>query len=201
MADLGVPLDEVDDAALLVEPPVLVLAEAVEVLALDRLEAHLDLERTSRQIGVAARRHGQAVDGLLAQQLRAGGDVPERQRSRRGRAHLDLAVPKRGSVSGDGDARLARVAVRGVSRAPTVSSRMLPVRLARTRSESRPQGSMRTTRLRSGRAAYRRSRQLRTCLTWRFLRTTGGARGACRASWLAAIDGSAPAAGWDKRRR
>ena len=38
--DLGVPLDEVDDAALLVEPPVLVLAEAVEVLAVPRLRKH-----------------------------------------------------------------------------------------------------------------------------------------------------------------
>ena len=68
-ADLGVALDEVDDAALLVEPPVLMLAEAVEVLAVGRLEAHFELNRPPWQVRVAACGHGEAVDRHLAQQV------------------------------------------------------------------------------------------------------------------------------------
>ena len=68
---LGVALRQLDDGALLVEPAVLVLAQAVEALVVMRLEQHLEVVGAAAVGLVAPGRRAGEVRGGLGQQLDA----------------------------------------------------------------------------------------------------------------------------------
>ena len=128
-ADLGVLLVQRDDRAFLIEQAVLVLAEAVEALALVRLEGRLEAPRIARRRAKVSRRRPREVAARLGEQLLAGLGVQEadlqlvlRLSVRMNDAHLDPqpAIGQRGEAFADVDA-LSALAGREQSRQRVVA--------------------------------------------------------------------------------